>query len=31
MTILLKYFYSNDVVSCDLTDNTFEGGFINEL
>ncbi len=31
MTILLKYFCSFDVSNCDLTDNTFEGGFINEL
>ena len=31
MTILLKYFNSFDVCSGDLTDNTFEGGFINEL
>ena len=31
MTILLEYFYSFNVFSCDLTDNTFEGGFINEL
>ena len=31
MTILLKYLYSLDVSSCDLTDNTFEGGYLNDL
>jgi len=31
MTILLRYIYSLDVCGCDLTDNTFEGGYLNDL